>query len=266
MEMNKKSVRKIVSTILTIVIFIFFVYYFYNNQSTLESLKNISLGRILLIITVQSLIVFVYAVLNHIIIKKIQKDVPFLDNLYLQFANNFLNKVVTKGGFAFRGIYLKKVYKFPYSKFVSTLSGLYVVSFMSYSIAAFICFIIFYLRYELFNIPLVLAFVAVFIGSIILLFLPTKIFDKKEGRVFNILSSILKGWAIIKQDVKFVFLLTIVTVGVLLFNTFQMQIIYSSLGLEVSYLSVFFLSVVSLLTLFINITPDAIGIKEGIYA
>lgn len=47
-------------------------------------------------------------------------------------------------------------------------------------------------------------------------------------------------------------------------DTFQMQLIYFSLGLKASYLSIFFLSVVSLLTLFVNITPDAIGIKEGI--
>jgi len=262
---NKKHIKKLISVILTIFIIVFFIYYFIKNPSILENLRNISLKSIFLILFIQFLILVVYSVLNHIVIKKIQKGVPFQDNLYLQFANTFLNKILPKGGAAFRGVYLKEMYNFPYSKFISTLSGMYIVSFLSYSVASFVCFIFFYFKYGLFNIVLIVAFVGLFLSSLILVFLPTKFFDKKKGKIFQILSSILNGWAEIKGDLKFIFSLTLIVVGILLLNTFQMQTIYGSLGLQVSFMPIFFLSVVSLLTIFINITPDGIGIKEGIY-
>lgn len=264
--MNKKNAKKITSMIVTIGVIIFFVYYFIKNPEVLLSIKNISFGHIVLIITVQIIILLFYAFLNHIIIKKIQKDIPLKDNVFLQFANNFLNKVFPKAGIAFRSLYLKEVYKFPYSKFISTLSGVYVISFISYSIASFVVFYLIYIQKGVYNYYLIIAFIGIFLLSLLFIFLPTNFFAKKEGKVFKILDSIMQGWSIIKKDLFFVLLLTVVTIVVLIFNTFQMQIIYRALGLEISYLSVLFLSIISLLTLFINITPEAIGIKEGIYA
>jgi len=258
--------RKIISFILTIGFLGFLIYYFINHPDVILSIRKISLWQFIFLFLLQSIIIFIYGIINHIVIRKIQTNVPFIDNIALQFTNQFLNKIVPKGGAAFRSIYLKEMYQFPYSKFISTISGMYVISFASYSIAAFITFGLTYLNFGKFNIYFILAFLGIFIFSILLIILPTHFFSDKKGRNFQILNSILEGWSIIKQDISFVIMLVIMTISILFINTYQLQIIYHSLGFETSYLSLLFLSIVSLLTVFINITPDGIGIKEGIFA
>ena len=262
----KKKISKILSILLSILIIGYLVYYFWNHPEVILSVGKISIWNFVFLFIIRSTINFIYSIVNHVIIRKIRPDIPLFDNIALQFANQLLNKVIPKGGAAFRGVYLKEVYQFPYSKFISTISGLYVITFSSYALTAFITFLIIYLSTGKYNIYFILAFLVVFVLSILFIILPTDFFKKKDGRVYKILNSILEGWSEIRKDLQSVFLLVVMNITILFFNAFQMQIIYKSIGFETTFASFLFLSLVSLLTIFINITPDGIGVKESIFA
>lgn len=262
----KKKTRKIISTLLSIITIAFLVYYFWKHPEVMSSVKEISIWKLILLSIIRTVIIFIYGIINHIIIKKIKPGIPFMENLALQFTNQLLNKIIPKGGAAFRGVYLKEVYEFPYSKFISTISGFYVIVFSSYAITAFITFLMIYLSTGKYNLYFIFAFLAVLILSVLFIVLPTEFFKNKNGRIYNILDSILEGWAKIKKDSLFIFLLVIMNISILLFNAYEMQIIYNGIGFQTTFASFLFLSVVSLLTIFSNITPDGIGVKESLFA
>lgn len=257
------NVKKYISTAGTVMVFILMGWYLYENKGVFRNLENINIFHISIIILLQIFVGILYSVLNYWIICKIDKRVFFIDCVYLQFANNLLNKLLPKGGAAYRGYYLKKVYNFPYSKFVSTVAGLYIVSFTTYSLWALISFVIIYMQYGVYNLLLIAAFSLLLIGTLFVVVVNPKIVNNGH-RLLNIMKSIIDGWNIIKKDKKFIAQLFFITSIVLIITSLQNKMIYSALGVEVPFIKTLYMSVISILTIFINITPDGIGVKEAI--
>jgi len=265
-KIQKRKFIRIFSYLFSLGLVVFLVIYLKQNENIFLNLKNISFWYFLLLFFLRVITLFALSIINHMIIRKIRKNVPFVDNITLQFANQLLNKIIPKGGAAFRGVYLKERYNFPYSKFISTISGIYIISFLSYSIVAFFVFITIFQATGKYNIFYILAFSCVFFLTTFLTLLPRNFFDNSKGRVCSILKSILEGWFYIKKDSFLIIIIIVITIFNLTINSIIIEIIYQSMGLNTSYMSYLFLSVISSLTIFVNLTPDAIGIKEGLYA
>jgi len=260
-----KKDRKIWKIVTTLIVVFSLAYYLNKNSEIFQDINNLSIKDILLVSFLNILMIASYAILNKKMMDKIDKNVSYSDSFLMQYANNFLNKILPKGGTVFRGLYLKKRYRFPYSKFLATVGGLYIVTFVSYSMIGLISLLYIYLDTGIYNLLITFAFLGLLAGTLFIILFNPKL-NRERGKLFKAISEVLDGWKAIKRYPLDIFIFTLINLLVLLFNTLKIFFLYNSLGLEIDFIRGLYLSSISVITMFINITPDGIGVNEAIYA
>jgi len=265
MKLNnlKKTInRTLLHKVITPVVFILLGVYIWRNREIFLSLRKLNIGHIIIIMFFEIILSAVYALINKIMINRLDNSVSYMDSFYLQFSNNLLNKISPKGGAVFRAMYLKTNHDLSYANFLSSISGLYVLSFSSMAIIGLLCLLFFYLSSNLYNLILTMMFLSIMVGLLVVIIASPKI-PETDSRVIQILKKIIYGWNIIKQDRKQVLFFIILTIISAFIISYQNLFIYRSLGAEVNLIQMLFLSSLSIINSFINFTPDGIGVKEG---
>ena len=204
--------------------------------------------------------------LNYSMIRRFGFRVSFLDSVLLQYANSFLNKILPTigAGAAFRAVFLKKKYRFPYSQFVSTLGGLYLISFIATALIGLACMAAIYLQGGVTNWVITLAFLGLLLPSLaIVIFSPE--LPPGENRLLRTLRSIISGWNILKQDRRFILMYTIFVILQLFLSAWQVLISYRALGVQAELIPMVFLSSLGIILALLNFTPDGIGVREAVY-
>ncbi len=260
-----KKHRKVITNIFTIVVVVLMIVYLYKNREVFESLEKLDLRYIFLIVLSQITTISLTAYLNHRIIRTLNKEISYKDSLLLQYANNFLNKIISEGGAVFRGYFLKTIYKLPYTKYISTIAGSYILTFLCYSIIGLFSLGYIFFSRGIVNYVVLLFFVLLFIGTVSLVIIKPKFKNKKNHRVLKWVSSILEGWKEIKSSKKNVLIFAGLILLILLVNIPQSILVYSALGENLGVFESLYMSSLSIMTTFINITPNSIGIREGVY-
>jgi uncharacterized protein (TIRG00374 family) len=265
-EQSKRNYRGYIINIFSIFIVLLLGLYLYNNRDVLGSLKNIRWTQLLWIMLLDTASFLLGGLLNQSLINRFDPRVTFLDCFFLQYVNNFLNKILPTigGGAAFRAIYLKRKYQFSYSQFVSTIGGLYVISFLSVALVGIACLLAIYVRYKQFNLVILIAFTALLLPCLFVVLFSPQV-PSSNNRFLRILKSIVDGWNIIKQDPKFILIYIGFSIALLLISAFQTFISYQALGVQTNFTSVLFLATLGIILAFLNFTPDGIGVKEGLY-
>lgn len=248
------------------VILLFLLAYLYGNQDALASLKNLRWQSILGIVFFDLILFVINGILDQSMISRFDSRVSFWDCYMLGYANNFLNKILPTigGGAAFRAIYLKKKYQLSYSNFISTIAGLYVVSFLPHSLLGMLCLLVIYVRQKTFSWLIFLTFSGIFLFCLGTILFSPKI-PKSENRILRFMGSIFEGWQVLKQDKKLILLYAFFSVALLLFSALQTYFSYRALGAQTDPVSMLFLSTLGIILAFLNFTPDGIGVKEGVY-
>lgn len=259
--------RKYFVNILGIFVAVLLVVYLNNNRDILVSLKNIRWQQITLIVILETASFLIGSLQNQSMINRFDKRVGFLDCFLLQYSNNFLNKILPTigAGAAFRAIYLKRKFQFPYSHFVSTVAGLYVISFFSAALIGMICLWVIYIQHGQTNLVLLLAFASVFLPCLFIILFSPKIPPGINSRLFRLLRSVIEGWNIIKQEPRNIILYAVFSIVILLLSALETSVSYEALGAKTDMASMIFLSTLGIILVLVNFTPDGIGIKEGIY-
>lgn len=260
-----KKHRKTLTNILTIIVLFLMGYYLYNNRDIFSSLRNLEIKYILYILLLQVLVIAVTALVNKLVIGILKISIPFKQSLQLQYSNAFLNKLVSEGGAVFRGYFLKEVYKLPYTKYISTIAGFYVVSFISNSIIGLISLFYIFFTYNRINYIILSLLVLLLIGMLILLVVDPKIKNRKDSRVLRWIESILEGWKRIKDERKKFPLFILLSIFILILSSLQFIFVYKGLGVNLGFFESLYMTSIGIITTFVNITPDSIGIKEGVY-
>lgn len=258
--------RKYILNIFGIFVIALLILYLYNNRDVLGSLKNIRWQHITWIVLLDTTSFLIGGLLNKSLITRFDPKVSLIDCFFLQYVNNFLNKILPTigGGAAFRAIYLKRKYQFPYSQFISTIGGLYVISFLSVSIVGIVCLLAIYVRYNQFNLVILMGFIGLLLPCLFIILFSPQI-PASNNRFFKVLKSIVDGWNSIKHDPKFILIYTFLTIVLLLLSALQTLISYQALGVQTTVIPMLFLATLGIILAFLNFTPDGIGIKEGIY-
>lgn len=260
-----KKHKKVITNIFTFIVLLLMAFYLYKNREVFDALKKLDARYLVIIVISQVATTALNALLNHRIIKTLNRDISYKDSLLLQYANNFLNKIISEGGAVFRGYFLKEVYKLPYTKYISTIAGSYILSFLSYSIVGLVSLGYIYLTRGIINYLILAFFVLLLLGTLTFVIINPKFKNKKDLRVLRWIKSILEGWKEIKKNKKDVLTLTGLILLMLLVNVPQSVLIYSALGNNLGIFESLYMSSLSIMTTFINITPNSIGIREGIY-
>jgi uncharacterized membrane protein YbhN (UPF0104 family) len=265
-ERSKRNYSNYLLNIFSVLVVILLAMYLYNGRDALVSLRNIKWQQILWIILLDTVSFLIGGLLNRSLINRFDPKVSFLDCLFLQYVNNFLNKILPTigGGAVFRAVYLKRKYQFPYSQFVSTVGGLYVISFLSVAVIGIACLLAIYVQYQQFNLIIFLSFMVLLLPCLIVILFSPKI-PPSHHKILKVLKSVVDGWNIIKHDPKFILIYASLSIVLLLLSALETLISYQALGMQSSFVPMLFLSTLGIILAFLNFTPDAIGVREGIY-
>ena len=263
-EKIKKN-KKIIINAISILIFILLVIYLVNNRDIFDVIDNIKPLDFVLIAAADIVIVVFNALLNHGVISRVKGSIRFVDSLLLQFANNFLNKITAHTGILFRGVYLKAAYNLDLSKYLSTIAGVYIISFGVNSAIGLVSSYSVYRQSGIFSLLMILLFGVIFLSCVGLMIVSPEI-KNREGFIRRNLGKMLDGWRIIKTQPKMVILFILNTVLIAGVSALQQYFIFRSIGVELSLPVVFYLASLSSLTILISLTPSGIGIREAVFA
>jgi len=263
---NIKSHHLKLVNIVSLLIVVLLIVYLYNNRDVFVSLKSINWKHITWIVILDTVSFIVGSVQYQSLVNRFNLKIGFLDCFLLQYGNNFLNKILPTvgGGAALRAVYLKKKYQFPYSQFVSTVAGLYVISFFSVALIGLVCLWIIYIEYGQFNFVILTAFVGILLPCLLIIIFSPQI-PQANNRFLKLLKNIVDGWIIIKQEPRNVLIYIIFSIVILFLSALQTMVSYQALEIETSIVSMVFLSTLSIIFVVLNFTPDGIGVKEGVY-
>jgi len=271
--MNKlKKFWDFLKIFITFLIISFFIYYFVNNREVFNAVFLVPPRTIILLITLFSIHFF----LNGLFILKILGNFKFtissLESFYISVFSSFANYFLPmQGGAVIRSVYLKNTLDFPYTLFISSLYGNYIIIFLVNAVFGLFSLLFFHINQISIPFPLIIFFNSLLIFMLLLIFVRIEInFEKKQNyqiikKILNVIKKILKGWQIISKNSKLLLTLMIITVG----NFFVMTIIYAfefiALNIESSLAKLILYNCLSGVSLLISITPGSLGIREGIY-
>lgn len=261
--MNKKKIFQI---LVLIVLIIWFAFYFYQH---IEEFKQLKIVNIVYFLPLFFLFIF-FLINNGLVLKYLLE--PF--QIKLKFKEWFGLSVVTtmgnfltpfRGGAGARAIYLKTKHGFPYSYFLSTLLGIYIIVFLVNSLVGLLTMILLYFFYGIFNIIIFIIFLCLFLFLLGIVIFSPKIKETKYPFI-NKFINVINGWHLIKSNKKIIVVTGLISLVNVVIMVLVMFLEFRVFGINISLLDALFLSIVSALSLFISITPGALGIREVVIA
>ncbi len=250
---------------------IFLVYFFANIQK-FKPLLHINGWLLVLIALVDVSIIMANGFFTKLILQPFGKFISIAECFYVSLISSAGNFFAPAGaGFVFRAVYLKKKHGLPYSEYLSILSGNYIIVFLINSFFGLLGLLL--LRHKAnhqFTVLLV-TFATIFVVSagLTLAKIPAvragKTKNKYLRQFISTLRKISEGWNHIISHKKLLLGLSTVTAINLVLTILVTWLIILSLHLHAGFSVLLLFSVLGSLSLFINVTPANLGIKEAIY-
>lgn len=268
-KFNKKTISKII----TVAVVALFIWYFFSHIKDFSLLLNINPVFVVLLIIIDILAIIVNGIFMKWSISLFGKNIKFGESVRVSLISAAGNFFAPAGsGLGFRAIYLKKRHGLSYSNYLSIIFCNYVIVFFVSSLLGLISLYILRGYASPGFMVLTLFFLALLVASFSAFFIRVK--TNSQGgihkikllkRPVEILQQMAKGWSLIlankKAAMKLVMLVVFIT-GLMIFGTYSN---ISALGLRLSPASLLLFSILGSLSLFINITPGNLGVKEAVY-
>lgn len=268
--MTKPS-RKI-SLAITALVLLVFAAYFLLNIEKFKIILHANLGLLLLIALADLAAMCVNGLFTKVILEPFGKYISFLESFYVSLISAVGNFFAPIGaGFAFRAVYLKKKHGLPYSDYISILSGNYILVFLVCSVFGLASLLLLNDSSSPQFITLFAIFSLMLAGTLILSLvkLPMRKIDSMQNKYFKrfgkVLYRVADGWNRITSNKKMMvrlFSLTLINASLALLTIW---LIIKALHLSATFPELLLFSVLGTLSLFINITPANLGVKEAIY-
>ena len=263
--------KKHFSILITIFFILIFIYYFYNHLEEFRQLLEIDTSSLILVGLLQLTTILVNGVFLRVILLPFSTDPSISEGFMVSLLSTIGNYFTPfRGGAGIRAVYLKTKYNFPYSDFLATLYGNYVIVFLFFAIVGITSTLLLWISSgQLFSI-LIMIFTTILIITILFITLPVSTYDhffKRLPQGNNLLSytgRFLEGWKIISQDhILMIKLLGITCLNFIIFLTMT-KMVFKVLNIEIDLLSTIMYAVISNLSLFISLTPASLGIRESL--
>lgn len=261
-ESQKRKIKKLISWGLTIAAVIFMGWYLYQNREIFTNLQAIRTLDIILIALLRPISIAFGAVINKLIIDTIDQEIPYTDALLLQFANNFVNRFIAQGGAVYRSAYLKTQYAFPFSKFLASIGGVYIIGLMTNAGIGLVLVLIFFFLHGVFNLYMIALLMGLLFGTIGLLLINPKF--KPKFWLLEKFNQVISGWHQIKNNPGLIINIAIFSALELINSSIIVLILFRGLNVQISFLDSFFYTTISALANIINLTPGGLGINEAI--
>ncbi len=266
MQLSNKKLRLSISILVLAV----FAIYFFMNTAKFKPLLSVNIWLLLVIALGDVLGIFSNGLFTKFILRPFNKYIGLLESFYVSLISSIGNFFAPIGaGFGFRAVYLKKRHDFAYSNYISTLAGNYIIVFLVNSLAGLIALYLLRGKANSQYAVLAITFAAIFLFALILSLVKLpKLKNRGSGsarKIINNIHVVSEGWNRITSNKRLMLQLIGLTVfNLLLVMGITLAIIHS-LHLSIGFAQLLLMSVLSFLSLFINITPANLGIKEAIY-
>ena len=265
--------RKNIRTIVTATVLAIFLVYFYFNIDSFKPLLHLNPLLLLLIAVCDLALISANGLVTKFILEPFHKYISITESIYVALITSLGNFFAPAGsGFGIRAVYLKKKHDLAYNDFISTLSGNYVIFLFVNSLLALIA--LYFLRdhYGSSYVTLLVAFAGLFILSLALMVIKLPHFNTEKSIknkylkwfVVNLLH-VINGWSKIVANKKLLLRLTAVIFFNFLITLVIAKLEFLSIHVKIGLPELVVYNVLGGLSLFINITPANLGVKEAIY-
>jgi|TARA_Y100000310_G_scaffold13181_1_gene13499 uncharacterized protein (TIRG00374 family) len=170
-----------------------------------------------------------------------------------------------RAGHGARAIYLKKKYKLPYTSFLTTMASSYVIKFLVYGGLGIILSLLILKYYNIFNKFIFLLLVVLFIISLVAIFTPP-IFKKNKNKFLNRFIRLLNEWKVMSKNHNFLYKIISIDVIVWILRSFRLFFAFKAFSFDVPFLFILLIAVLSVLSVFLSLTPAGIGVLETVVA
>jgi len=255
--------KKKISTLITIIVLGLIALYIYKN---LDSYKNITSIKPLYIIPI-AITYIIGTYINGLTFKILLEPykIALKNQFLIMLAASFINLITPmRGGAGFRAIYVKKKYNLSYSKFTATFFGSYIITIFVIATIALCIFTTNYITEKTFNPIAILIFLSLAIISTFALTTKKQIKNPKN-KITKTLYNIIEGWHTIKSQKKIIIEITIITLGNIIMLTVMNYLAFKGINHQITIIQSLYLTIISTLAIFINLTPGSLGITEALY-
>ncbi|MBE2224797.1 MAG: flippase-like domain-containing protein [Anaerolineae bacterium] len=257
--MRLKSILPILVSFL--ILFGIIVYLIFNPE-ILDLLLNLSVETAVILILLRLLFLALNGVFLKLFAAKLGVMLRFKEWIglpYMTTMGNYLTPL--SGGMLARAVYLKSRHALSFTHFATLLAANYLLTFWVAAFVGLILSLIFIDQYPaVWLLAVLLAVVWVGITAVLLFPIP-----KLPGnhRLMRMINQGIEGWTMIKQDRILVLYLLILTVVSVFLNGFTFWYAYRALSTPISMQAALLVSLSSVFSVFITITPGNLGIREA---
>lgn len=268
----KLQVFKNLRLIITSLVLAVFLIYFFLNTEKFKPLLHVN-GYLLVFIALANVAgVFINGLFTKFILEPFKKYISITEAFYVSVISSIGNFFAPAGtGFGIRAVYLKKKHGLPYSEFISTLSGNYILVFLVNSFIGLLALYLLRDEYSSQYVALAVAFGSIFVVSLLISILkipvPKTSLAKKTklSSMITALFRVTDGWNKIVANKKLMLKLICLIFASFFLSVIMYWAIIATLHLTITFPALLLFSVLGSLSIFVNITPANLGIKEAIY-
>jgi len=237
--------------------------YLNSNYDLLRPILNISLVNALWLIALTVMLTGMNGLFLKAFAAKFGIELYFLEWFGLAAITTMGNYLTPfSGGMIARATYLKHRHAFPYAKFITLITANYLVVFCVVGMTGVLTMLAFWNSSRFFW-QLVLLFASVVMAISAFVMIRRR---KMPGsnRLVKIINTALDGWELIKNDKSLLIKLIIYSLINILLNGFLFLVAYKATGCAVHFTVPLLVSLLSVFSLFVKITPGNFGIQEAI--
>ncbi len=264
--------KKTVSRIITVSVIVLFSLYFFFNIEDFKPLLHINPIFLLLLVGVNLAVSVTNGLFLKSILSLFHKMITIHEGVRISLISSAGNFFAPAGsGLGFRAVYLKKRHSLAYGDYVSIVFCNYVLVFVLNAALGLVALYALHAQNSPGSKLLLSVFLGLFLVSFAMLFIRVKkdrtnrYKNKFIRKSYAVLLQVTKGWHLIlsnKRVTVYLFVLTIINTSLMIADTyFIMRAINVTLSIE----GLILFSVLGSLSVFINITPGNLGIKEAVY-
>lgn len=270
--LNNSKYRKYLSLAILIISIAVFAVYFAKHIEDFKPLLHINVFYLVLLALANVGSLFLNGMFIKIILVPFKKFISMSESFYVSLISSVGNYFAPAGtGLGFRAVYLKRRHGLGYGDFMATVAGNYVLVFLVTSLAGLMALGL--MHHQTGHAYWVLAtiFAGLFVIDLMLISVKVAKFFARQLQklkfadfIARTLLKIIEGWTLIVGDKRLIGrLLGLTAIGFPLL-LITIYLVLSSLHLHVAFSGLLLLAALSSLSIFINVTPGNIGIKETV--
>jgi len=237
-------------------------WYLLRHTEDFKRILEIDAPSFIALVVLSTLAIWLSGLTLNVIISIFGVRLSLWEGFGLSAVNTMANFYFTKAGLAAKALYLKKLYDFPYTHFVSILAGAVVITVTTQGLVGLGSYALF-LRDADFRIEILLAFMALTVGGMLPLLLP-RLHVRSDRRIFKRLQRAIDGWEEIKLHRKAILVLVVLNVLFIVVGALRLLVSYRAVGYPVNFLECLVIAPISTLTMLLSLTPGAIGFRQAL--